>query len=769
VTENLFPLVWTGLGSVLAGAFIAVLLCRLLLRRDSGAPLRELVSAIDDLAEGRPERIPSAVDGEPFAPALSALAALAQALKRRDLEEERRAAGLRSLLDGAAGTGFVATDSQGDVLLWSAGARQITGFPVEEVRGRPLERLFPPESWSQIRVRLGRQSSPGEAGETLSASLCTRDGGTLPVFLQIGPPASGANGGCCLSFRDRSEAERLDRTLRQSEERYRRMIEGVADGAFLARDGHVVQATRALEELLGASPGALDGQPVRDWIASEDLLRAGDDLARAAAGVRIEQEVRLRPLSGGEAIPARWTLDQVRLGDEPAVVGTVRQASGLQAAIEKLAHDATLLDATVESTPDGVLLFAGEPGQRRVRVANARLQDLLGIDPRDAAHRSERELGVVIGARLEDAGEFESFFEALAADTDRADRRTFGRRGDPEGRLVEARSVPARDGAGRSVGRVWLFRDVTAAAALARSRDALEDSCHRLEELNRHLSTRSTELDALNAELRSLDRMKSDLLANVSHELQTPLTAIKGYTELILKGKLGAVTGEQRRGLEVAQRNADRLIVMIENLLSLARTEKDMPAMRVVTFPLWDLIEECIELLRETADRKHLSLATRYLTEDLHIRGDREKISQVFLNLLSNAIKFSTEAGEITITVRKGKRGFLIVEVRDTGVGIPAEDLEKIFDRFYRAHEEAGGDPASGTGIGLTIVRDILRLHGCTIRADSRPGEGAVFTLTLPQAEAVVPDDQTEKGSQGVVALGETDDDEGSAAGEAGS
>src|SRR6185503_15785195 len=102
----------------------------------------------------------------------------------------------------------------------------------------------------------------------------------------------------------------------------------------------------------------------------------------------------------------------------------------------------------------------------------------------------------------------------------------------------------------------------------------------------------------------------------------------------------------------------------------------------------------------------------------LGVRGDREKISQVFLNLLSNAVKFSSEGGEIALTVRKGKQGFLIVEVRDTGIGIPVEDLEKIFDRFYRAHETGPHADREGSGIGLTIVRDILRLHGCTIKAD---------------------------------------------------
>jgi signal transduction histidine kinase len=226
--------------------------------------------------------------------------------------------------------------------------------------------------------------------------------------------------------------------------------------------------------------------------------------------------------------------------------------------------------------------------------------------------------------------------------------------------------------------------------------------------------------------------MKSALLANVSHELQTPLVSIKGYTEMILKGRLGSVTEEQKRGLEISLRNIDRLIGMIDNLLSLARSEKETP-LQVSSFPLWDLVEECAELVRSQAEARKITLTTSYMTEDLTVKADRARISQVFFNLLSNAIKFNKDGGQIQLTVRRGKRGYLIVEVRDTGVGIPSDSLERIFDRHYKV-PRPGGAPPEGAGLGLSITRDILRLHGCTVRADSKPDEGSVFTFTLPLA-----------------------------------
>ncbi len=241
------------------------------------------------------------------------------------------------------------------------------------------------------------------------------------------------------------------------------------------------------------------------------------------------------------------------------------------------------------------------------------------------------------------------------------------------------------------------------------------------------------EVEKANQELRTLDEMKSNLLANVSHELQTPLVSIKGYTDMILKGRLGAITEEQRKGLEVSLRNIDRLIGMINNLLSFSRLEREMAGMTLTTFALPELIEEAIELVRDGASQRRISLTSRYQTDDLEIKADREKIGQVFTNLLGNAVKYNRDGGQVQIDVRKGRRGYLLVDVRDTGIGIPRESIDKIFDRFYRAPGE-GPATAPGTGLGLSIVRDVLRMHGCIVKVDSTLGEGTVFTFTLPLA-----------------------------------
>jgi len=234
----------------------------------------------------------------------------------------------------------------------------------------------------------------------------------------------------------------------------------------------------------------------------------------------------------------------------------------------------------------------------------------------------------------------------------------------------------------------------------------------------------------VNRRLKQLDEMRSNLLANVSHELQTPLVSIRGYTEMILKGKIGPVTPDQQRGLEISLKNIDRLIGLIDNLLEFSSAEGRLSELKLSTFRLRDLLDEVLVLMRESADRHKVSLHAAFPGGNPLIRGDRDQVGQVFVNLLSNGIKFNRDGGEVTVEVGAPRKGFARVIVRDTGGGIPREDLERIFERYYRAE----GQEVEGTGLGLSITRHILRMHGCTIQASLPDGGGSALSFTLPLA-----------------------------------
>ena len=727
---------WLLLCGAFGGGFIVLLLTRLLAREEGRAGMREIIRALEDMSEGRLDRLPPADEGEPMAPVAAALSTLAEALRRRAAEQERQAVSLRSLLDSARGVAFIGTDEEGNVVFSSEGVRELLGFAPEEIRARSVSRLFTEESWEQLAPKLSRRALREGGGIEEKARVRRRGGGEIAVHLSVAVGLEEGNRVLFYTIRDATDAENLERELRESEEKYRRLAEGLTEGAFVIQDGLIVYANRSLEQLVGAE-GSLRGRPFRDLIASEDLLRVMDLIAETEAANRSTFfDCRVRSLGGGSTIEAGITLSPARLSGRPAVIGSLRQVGAERRSLRQLEASQARLDATLEATSDGILMLSGPPGRQSVAVANRRLGEIVGLDTNEVFRLSAAEIAARLAGGLKDSNRFMDFFHETSASTDLSRRELFDLSG-PGGRVLEILSSPAAAGEGSVVGRVFSFRDVSGREDLARSKQGLEEANAELARVNTVLQQRTAELDRINQELRSLDQMKSALLANVSHELQTPLVSIKGYTEMILKGKLGSITEEQRRGLEISLRNIDRLISMIENLLALSRTEKELPAMEVATFPLWDLVEECVQLVREEADKRRVTLTTRYLTDDLTVRADRGKIAQVFLNLVSNAIKFNREGGEVSLSVRRGKRGYLLVEVRDTGIGIPPDALDRIFDRHYRvASPEARA--REGQGLGLAIVKDILRLHGCMVRADSRVGEGSVFTFTLPLAASTV-------------------------------
>jgi signal transduction histidine kinase len=417
----------------------------------------------------------------------------------------------------------------------------------------------------------------------------------------------------------------------------------------------------------------------------------------------------------------------------PAVLASVADETAERRAEEELRRNAERLDSVLEAASDGLLVLVRTPAGPLVRLTNRAFAELSGLDRAKVLGATEADLVDSLRASGARGAAIAAFLSASPSPT-RRDTVVVSER------TLELNLFPLGARSAAADGKVLTCRDVTDQKEFERTLEAnnrrleeskasLEESYRKLQDVHGDLARRSQELDRLNAELRTLDDMKSDLLANVSHELQTPLVSIRGYTEMVLKGRLGAITEEQRKGLTLSLTNVDRLIAMIDNLLAFARMDRELGEIRLATFALSPVVEESIELLRAKLHEKGITVETRFEDRSVAVRADREKILQVFLNLLTNGIKFNRDGGTIDIVVKWAEPGFVAVEVTDTGVGIPAGDLEKVFDRFYRVPGK-GGEP--GTGLGLSIVRNILRLHGCVIRAESRPGEGSTFSFTLP-------------------------------------
>jgi two-component system phosphate regulon sensor histidine kinase PhoR len=231
-------------------------------------------------------------------------------------------------------------------------------------------------------------------------------------------------------------------------------------------------------------------------------------------------------------------------------------------------------------------------------------------------------------------------------------------------------------------------------------------------------------------EMKRLERVRTDFVANVSHELRTPMTAIKGFAETL------ASSGYDDRErvahyVSIIERQASRLSRLIEDLLILSDLELGKMAVRSRTTALGPIVDDVVELLSGAAERAHVRVQTE-VEQRVEAKGDPDRLAQVVSNLLENAIKFSDEPGEVMVRVRRAvTEGFVELQVIDRGVGIPAEDLPRLAERFYRV-DKARSSELGGTGLGLSIVKHIVQAHGGNLTIESRVGVGTTVTVRLP-------------------------------------
>lgn len=237
-------------------------------------------------------------------------------------------------------------------------------------------------------------------------------------------------------------------------------------------------------------------------------------------------------------------------------------------------------------------------------------------------------------------------------------------------------------------------------------------------------------IEQQNIRLKKLDRIKSNFLNITSHELRTPMAAIKGYIEMMMMKTLGPVSQEQEQGLEVALRNANRLDHLIQDILDVSRLESGTMKFIPEKTNVEKMIKDATETMQTVAEVKHIKIISEIEPEIPELMIDQERIKQVIMNLLNNATKFSPEASRIFVRVKKEHENILF-EVEDFGRGISKKEQKKIFEIFYQV--DTGLDRKfGGVGLGLAISRGIVLSHGGQIWVDSILGKGSVFRFTLP-------------------------------------
>ncbi len=273
--------------------------------------------------------------------------------------------------------------------------------------------------------------------------------------------------------------------------------------------------------------------------------------------------------------------------------------------------------------------------------------------------------------------------------------------------------MPIFDTEGKFIGHMLMGKELATKRELEKMRDTLEYTGRQIEKL------------------KAESELKSQFIYNISHDLKTPITSIKGFSKLLVSGEFGQLTQEQAKSVQIIIAESDRLMQLIQQILDVAKLSSGKIKLDIQKVSFVTIKENpSINSLSEVAAGKGLTFSFIIDYNVPEIEADPNRLIQVFVNLIGNAIKF-TENGSIDVSVtRKGKN--VRVEVKDTGIGIGKEDKSKLFKKFYQIRRGLTHQEGAGTGLGLTIAKEIVNLHGGRIGATSEPGKGSVFWFTLP-------------------------------------
>jgi signal transduction histidine kinase/Na+/proline symporter/DNA-binding response OmpR family regulator len=260
------------------------------------------------------------------------------------------------------------------------------------------------------------------------------------------------------------------------------------------------------------------------------------------------------------------------------------------------------------------------------------------------------------------------------------------------------------------------------------------------------LERKSMELEEANKELKVLDQLKSEFLANMSHELRTPMNSIIGYTQLLLDGVDGPINDDQKESMEKVERNAEHLLSLINDILDLSKIEAGKLVLELKPLSLEVVVNDTVDTILPLVEDKQQKLVVDVADNLPQIMADVDKLRQILINLLNNAIKFTSRNGIITLNADlwqeappaglDPKKNYLLISVKDTGIGIKKEDLDRLFGEFVQLDASASRK-YGGTGLGLSITKRLVEMHHGAIWVESEYGKGSTFSLVIPFAESL--------------------------------
>ncbi len=624
--------------------------------------------------------------------------------RRRGEETMRQLAAIVESSEDA----ILSTDRGGTITSWNRGAERLYGYTRDEAIGRPLAMLLPPEKENEGAALVTRIAR-GERIEHLETRGLHKSGRQADVSLTVSPLAS-ADGkpiGVSMIARDVTERRRQETELRRQQQLYRAVGESIDFGIWVCdAKGRNIYCSESFLKLVGLTQEEASGEGWGRMLAPEQVGPTMEAWRRCVeVGGFWEREHLFKGVDGqwhpvlARGLPIRD--DDGRVVYWAGINLDIAAFKQTEAALRRGEERLRLV------TDNAIVFLAHCDRQYRLKFVN-----------RPYAQRFGRRPDELVGRRIDELIGVAAFTAFKA----RLDEALSGRRVEFEMEIPYERfgprwmrviHEPERDPDGQVSGVVAVITDITARKQAERDMEAARDKAE------------------------AASRAKDDFLATLSHELRTPLNPV-----LLLASEHGsdaALPEETREAFRTIRKNVELEARLIDDLLDLTRITRGKLSLNLALQDVHSILQDAVATMRSELEAKGLTLVFELRAQRTKVWGDAVRLQQVLWNVLKNAVKFTPEEGTVRVSTRDlPESGQLLIEIRDTGIGMTNEELARVFDAFAQGdHARGGGSHRfGGVGLGLAISRMIVEMHRGQIRAESEgPGKGSVFSVELPLGE----------------------------------